>query len=253
MSLDDRTLSLNKVRVTYSRWGQTVEALRDVSISVPQGQWVLVIGPNGAGKTTLLNVISSRMMPSSGEVTINGKALRNMGRLEIAANIFHVHQDPLLGTAPGLTVYENLFVADYEGQGRRESTKTLRKKYSVLLERVGLKNMLKHSVRDLSGGERQLITLLIASLRPAKIILLDEPLAALDPDRAKICIDEIARLNSDGRTIIQVTHDMDFIKGHGDRVIAIKNGTVTRDELLSNGLSDSMRNMWEILNMGARD
>jgi ABC-type uncharacterized transport system ATPase component len=249
MSLDDRTLSLNKVRVTYSRWGQTVEALRDVSISVPQGQWVLVIGPNGAGKTTLLNVISSRMMPSSGEVTINGKALRNMGRLEIAANIFHVHQDPLLGTAPGLTVYENLFVADYEGQGRRESTKTLRKKYSVLLERVGLKNMLKHSVRDLSGGERQLITLLIASLRPAKIILLDEPLAALDPDRAKICIDEIARLNSEGRTIIQVTHDMDFANIYGDRVVVFREGRIVYDKLSDHGTVSQIQNVWKVLNI----
>lgn len=253
MSLDEQTLSVNKVRVTYSRWGQNVEALKDVSISVPQGQWVLVIGPNGAGKTTFLRVLSGRMTPSEGEVTIGGKSIRNMGRLELAAKLFHVHQDPLLGTAPALTVFENLLAADHEGQMKREPIKNLRKKYLLMLERVGLESMLRQPVRDLSGGERQLITLLIADLRPARIIILDEPFAALDPDRTNICIEEISRLNSEGRTIIQVTHDMDFVNGHGDRVVAFKEGRITHDKLLDIKSARTTNEMWQVLSAGNRE
>lgn len=249
MRYDGQALSADGISVTYSRWGQTVEALRRVSFSIPQGQWVLFIGPNGAGKTTLLKVLSGSMVPSGGEVRLGEKAIRNMGRLELAANLFYVHQDPLLGTAPALTVYENLFVADHEGQREREGIKTLRKKYLLMLERVGLKNMLKQPVRDLSGGERQLITLLIADLRPARIIILDEPFAALDPDRTKICIEEISRLNSEGRTIVQVTHDMDFVNGHGDRVIAFKEGQIAYDKSSDDGTVGQTQNVWQGLNI----
>lgn len=251
MRYDGQALSVDGIRVTYSRWGQTVEALRDVSFSIPQGQWVLFIGPNGAGKTTLLKVLSGSMVPSGGEVRLGEKAIRNMGRLELAANLFYVHQDPLLGTAPALTVYENLFVADYEGQRKRESIKALRKKYLLMLERVGLKNMLKQPVRDLSGGERQLITLVIANLRPARIIILDEPFAALDPDRTKICIEEISRLNSEGRTIVQVTHDMNFVSYHGDRVVAFKDGEIVHDEVLDKMATRPIYEMWQALSAGS--
>jgi len=249
MILDEQYLTVKDISMTFSRWGQNVEALKDVSLSVPQGQWVLVIGPNGAGKTTFLKVLSGRMVPSNGEVLVNGKALRSMGRLEIAANIFHVHQDPLLGTAPGLTVFENLIVADHEAQKTREPHGKLKKKYMPMLERVGLQKMLKQPVRDLSGGERQLLTLLVVSLRPARMVILDEPFAALDPDRTRVCIDEISRLNSEGRTIIQVTHDMDFVNGYGDRVVAFKDGKIIHDELLDKRSTRPIHDLWQALSI----
>ncbi len=247
MNLNEQHLTVKNISVTFSRWGQNVEALKDVSISISQGQWVLVIGPNGAGKTTFLKVLSGRMTPSNGEVMVNGKTLRSMGRLEIAANIFHVHQDPLLGTAPGLTVFENLIVADHEAQRTKELHGRLKKKYLPMLERVGLQKMLKQLVRDLSGGERQLLTLIVVSLRPARIVILDEPFAALDPDRTRVCIEEISRLNSEGRTIIQVTHDMDFVNGHGNRVVAFKEGRIIHDELLDIGSPKVINDMWQTL------
>lgn len=247
MIFDGQHLAVNNLSVVFSRWGQKVEALKDISISFPKGQWVLVIGPNGAGKTTFLNVISGRIEPSKGNVVINGKELRDMGRLEVAANIIYVHQDPLLGTAPALTVFENLIVADHEAQRTRESHGRLKKKYMPVLERVGLQKMLKQQVRDLSGGERQLLTLLIVSLRPARIVILDEPFASLDPDRMKICIDEISRLNSEGRTIVQVTHDMDFVDTHGDRVVALKGGELVYDSLLGKDLLRQSKDVWQNL------
>jgi putative ABC transport system ATP-binding protein len=212
------------VRLSYERWGQTVNALDGVSLSVPRGQWLILVGQNGSGKTSLLRVLSGRVTPDNGQARINGRTAGEMNAGDLAEAVFLIHQDPLLGTAPDLTVFENLVVAD--SQATIEPRRALQAKYAEFLKPLGLADRMKQPVQSLSGGERQLLALLIARLRPASLILLDEPLAALDPAKAQRCLTEIAALRMAGKTIIQVTHDPELAATLGDRTAVMGNGRV---------------------------
>lgn len=226
----DEFLVIENLTVTFSRWGQIVHALDSVSFSVPRSQWVVLVGPNGSGKSTLLNVINSRLRPSAGNVFLEGKISSN-GNNEIAQRVFQIHQDPLLGTAPDLTILENLIAADYEAERNHASRQNMKKKYLELLSPLGLHDRLNQQVLRLSGGERQLLALLIARLRPASLILLDEPLAALDPVKADMCLNQISELNKMGKTIIQVTHEPELATNLGNRTIALQAGRIVYDQL----------------------
>ena len=238
-------LEIEGLDVAFSRWGQTFSALNALDLSVEKGEWVMLIGPNGSGKSTLLRAISGRVQPERGAVTLLGKDVLKMSTPERAMNLFHIHQDPLLGTAPVLTVFENLAVADYQGKIEREPKHALLKKYTELLQPLGLSDRMKQPARTLSGGERQLLALLIARLRPAPLVLLDEPLAALDPGRAEICLKELVRLHEQGKTLIQVTHEEDHAVSLGSRTVALNEGRVVYDETSSARSADAIRNHWQ--------
>lgn len=225
-------IAVRNLVVSFSRWGQMVTAVDKASIDVPAGEWVLLVGHNGAGKSTLLRAIGGQLRPASGNVIINGRRIDDLSPLELAGTLFTVHQDPLLGSAPLLTVFENLFVADPQAWKGRLSAADLSMRYSALLEPVGLAERMKQSVKLLSGGERQLLAMIIAGLRQAPIILLDEPLAALDPQKTELCIGQISRMHREGKTIIQVAHDVRALRGLADRMVTLKNGQIIADESL---------------------
>jgi putative tryptophan/tyrosine transport system ATP-binding protein len=237
-------LELRDITVAFSRWGQKVVALDRVSLTVPEGQWLILVGPNGSGKSTLIRAVSGRVQPDKGQVLVNGKSVAGMSPAELANNVFHVHQDPLLGTAPILTVFENLAVADHQARLDREPKRLLAKKYCEMLRPLGLGERLKQPVRTLSGGERQLLALLIARLRPSSIVLLDEPLAALDPFKAEVCMREISDLSRRGKTIIQVTHNQEHAALLGDRTVALQGGRVVYDEGKDSRTTDSLSDRW---------
>ncbi len=222
-------LNIEGLTVTYSRWGQSVHALVDLSLSVPTGQWVILVGHNGSGKSSLLKSIMGQTSITNGKVSIGNDDISCFKLNQLANMFYFVHQNPLAGTAPKLTLFENLLVADREVKNKTVGKKALISKYSELLEPVGLQGRLNQLVQNLSGGERQIASLLIALLRPAKILLLDEPLAALDPARAKICIDLIKHLHREGRTILQISHDLSFAKAEGERVVALSDGSIVFD------------------------
>jgi putative ABC transport system ATP-binding protein len=230
MGSNSSFLQVENLTVKFSRWGQAVTALDSITLSMPQGQWLIVVGHNGSGKSTLLKAISGQIEVDAGEVLIEGRRVGAMRGGELAGKLFYVHQDPLLGTAPILTVYENLVVADYYAQLEREAKHLLLLKYKEMLEPLGLSERMKQPVRTLSGGERQLLALLIARLRPASLVLLDEPFAALDPAKVKLCMLEIVRLNKAGKTLIQVTHDERLAFSLGDRTVGLKGGRIVYDE-----------------------
>ena len=233
------------VTVTFSRWGQTVKALEEVSLEIPRGQWLMLVGPNGSGKSTLLKVLSGRRVPEGGQAYINGQEVRSMADGRRAKEVFLVHQDPLLGTAKNLTVFENLLVADYESYKNGASRQVLEQKYGKLLRPLGLADRLKQRVQTLSGGERQLLTLLIAQLRPALLILLDEPLAALDPAKADMCLKQITELHRLGKTLVHVTHNLEHAVSLGDRTVALNDGQMVHDELGKTRSLDSLGEHWQ--------
>lgn len=241
--LSENYLKLESVTKSFYRWGQEVKALDSVSVNIKEGEWVMLLGHNGSGKTTLLNAISARLKPDLGEVFIEGRSISGLSAKELSRYTFHVHQDPLLGTAPTLTLFENLFIADQSVDAENSSRHQLKDKYLELLRPIGLQNRLKQLARNLSGGERQLIALLIAQLRPSKLMLLDEPLSALDPNRTDLCLEQIRKLHTMGKTILQVTHDISLALQNGNRIIMMNNGKILYDKTSDYDVQ-MLRDLW---------
>lgn len=244
MNTNQSSVELIDLTITFSRWGQNLTALNRVNLKIPKGQWVMLAGHNGSGKSTLLKAISKRLTPNSGQIIICGKQASRMSASEIADHVFHVNQDPLMGTAPKLTLFENLMVADRQAQIEGTSQHELAHKYRKLLEPLGLADRMKQLALYFSGGERQLITLLIARMRSASLLLLDEPLAALDPTRAETCMNIIATLHSEGTSIIQVTHDSSLAITSGDRTLMLNEGRLVYDQIGMLRKSQDLHDIW---------
>jgi len=230
--------------LSYERWGQKVKALDNVTFSVPRGQWLVLVGHNGSGKSSLLRVLSGMEKPESGRVTVDGGPIADLVGRKLAETVFLVHQNPLRGTAEDLTVFENLMVGDWQGRLERSSKQSLFAKYEKMLRPFGLDTRMKQPVHTLSGGERQLLAILIAGLRPSSLILLDEPLAALDPVKAAHCHDKIADLHRAGKTIIQVTHEAELAASMGDRTSGLRGGRLAYDEVSSHRNIEALRQHW---------
>jgi len=241
---DNPLLTTNDLSVTYSRWGQTIKALDMVTTSVAKGEWVVLVGPNGSGKSTFLKVVSGQVIADSGVARIDGREVRDMTFRELADYVFLVQQDPLLGTAPILTVFENLMVVDHDGKMSHGSKHALSRKYLDLLTPLGLGNRMKQPVKTLSGGERQLLALLIARLRPSPLVLLDEPLSSLDPQKAELCMNEVSTLNSMGKTVIQVTHDAESAVSIGTRTLVFGSGRLIYDSNGKQRSLEAIRQFW---------
>jgi putative ABC transport system ATP-binding protein len=220
-------LEVKGLACTFERWGQTVRALDDVNLSIPSGQCLVIAGHNGAGKSTLLRIVAGRNRDYTGNVWLERRLLRRVGDSDLARQVYYLHQDPALGSAPGLTVFENLVIADrYAGRLSRRSQET---RYMDLLREVSLESRIHHPAHYLSGGERQLLAFLIARMWGAPIVLLDEPFAALDARRALICVGELDRFRSTGTTILLVTHSVTMAASFGDRTIVLSAGQVIYD------------------------
>lgn len=237
-------VSIQDVCVTFTRWGQRVAALDTVSLSIPAGQWLMLVGHNGSGKSTLLKAVCGQIRLEYGIIDLFGDRLGSLSARRLAEQVFLVHQDPLVGTAPALTVFENLLVADADAARSHAPRRQLHAEYHELLAPLGLASRLRQLVRYLSGGERQLLALLIARLRRSPVVLLDEPLAALDPGKAQLCLDLIKELNRSGRTVLQVTHDPDLALSCGHRTVVLRAGRVAFDQSGHSRAADDLRKAW---------
>lgn len=219
---------LHGIHVTYRRWGQSLTALAGIDLEVKAGEWVMIVGHNGSGKSTLLKVVAGQQEATKGRVEINGSPQAG-GAEGFDSDLFHVCQDPLLGTAEGLTLMENLVVADPSHQRRGPSPGVRRDRYMELLSQFDLAPRANQLLRYFSGGERQQVALIIAKLRNPQILLLDEPLAALDPSRLPGCEQLIASMSAAGCTILQITHDTNTAQTGGHRTIALEAGRILYD------------------------
>lgn len=210
-------------------------ALNDLSLTLENGDFVTIIGSNGAGKSTMLNAISGVFPVDSGSIVIDEKNVTRLPEYKRAAYLGRVFQDPMMGTAPTMQIDENLALAARRGQRRGLKwgiTKAEREKYYELLKSLGLglEDRMGVKVGLLSGGQRQAITLLMATLNKPKVLLLDEHTAALDPKTAATVLslsDKIVREN--GLTTLMVTHNMQNAIDYGNRLIMMHNGRVIFD------------------------
>ncbi len=210
-------------------------AIDGISLDCPKGDFVTVIGSNGAGKTTLLNLIAGTYSPDEGDISIDGTRVTHLAEHRRAKYLGRIFQNPLMGTAASMTIEENLAMADLRGQPRglrRGVTKARREFYREILSvlELGLEDRLKDSVSLLSGGQRQSLTLLMATLLIPKLLLLDEHTAALDPKTSRRVLeltDRIVRENN--LTTIMVTHNMQQAIRFGNRMIMLHEGKIRFD------------------------
>lgn len=210
-------------------------ALRGVSLTLEDGDFVTVIGGNGAGKSTLLNAISGVWPVDQGTISIGGVDVTHLPEHKRAKYIGRVFQDPMMGTAASMQIEENLALAARRGKARGLRSgigKGEREEYRELLKilDLGLEDRLTSKVGLLSGGQRQALTLLMATLQKPQLLLLDEHTAALDPKTAAKVLDATERIvQKDNLTTLMITHNMRDAIAHGNRLIMMYEGRVVVD------------------------
>ncbi len=210
-------------------------ALHDVSFKLDEGDFATMIGSNGSGKSTLLNCIAGVYQVDRGLITIDGMDMTRLSEYRRAAKLGRVFQDPMMGTASDMEIEENLALALRRGQRRSLSwgiTHKEREYYRELLKKLGLglENRLNIKVGLLSGGQRQALTLLMATLKKPKLLLLDEHAAALDPRTAKKVLELTDRIVEEGNlTTLMVTHNMRDAINHGNRLLMMYEGQIILD------------------------
>jgi putative ABC transport system ATP-binding protein len=210
-------------------------ALRGVSLTLKEGEFVTVIGGNGAGKSTLLNAVAGVWGVDSGTISIDGVNVTRLPEHKRAKFIGRVFQDPMMGTAPTMQIEENLALAARRGQFRGLRWGITAKERAHYREQLrtldlGLEDRLTSRVGLLSGGQRQALTLLMASLKRPKLLLLDEHTAALDPKTAEKVLELSDRIVAEnGLTTMMVTHNMKDAIAHGNRLIMLYDGRIVID------------------------
>ena len=231
-------LQINKVSKSFNLTGNKEDlriALDQVSLDIKDGEFVTIIGGNGSGKSTLMNVISGVFPPDQGSIMIDNIDVSKLKEYQRAKYLGRVFQDPNMGTAAMMSILENLEVAY-----RRDKKKTLKwgftkSRESMYVERLkelnlGLETRLQQKVGLLSGGQRQALTLLMATLNKPKLLLLDEHTAALDPKTSKIVLDLTQKVVTENKlTTIMITHNMRDALKYGNRLIMLSNGHIVLD------------------------
>ena len=226
-------LSVNNISKTF--FAGTINerrALVDLNLVLDEGDFVTVIGSNGAGKSTLLNTISGRYPVDAGAISIDGSPVSRLKEFQRARYVGRVFQDPMAGTAPDLTIEQNLALALQRGKRRglrRGITKARREQFAHELAslELGLEDRLTAKVGLLSGGQRQALSLLMAGFTQPRILLLDEHTAALDPQRAALVTSLTERIVAEGNlTTLMVTHNMEQALALGNRLIMMHEGRI---------------------------
>lgn len=229
-------ISLEHLAKTFNK-GLTNEnvAVRDVSLHIQQSEYVIIVGANGSGKSTLLNLIAGNIFSDNGKIIIDNNDVTRLRDFERSKFISRVFQNPLQGTAPDLSVLDNFRLAALRTQSKKlisgvnkNFEKLVKDHISVL--KLGLENKIHQSMGTLSGGQRQALTLVMGTMDHCKVMLLDEPAAALDPRSAALVMEkanEIIAINK--LTAVLVTHNMKDALQYGGRLILMKEGRIEKD------------------------
>ena len=230
-------LEVKKITKIYNP-GEITEVcvFRDFSLKVEEGEFISIVGSNGSGKTSLLNIICGSIGLEAGEIIINGQNVTHEKEYSRYRRIGRVYQNPALGTSPGLTMLENLSLADNKGKHfnltrgvNRQRRDFYREQLSTL--DLGLEDKLDVKLGALSGGQRQAVALLMATLTPIDFLILDEHTAALDPKTAEIIMELTDRVVREKKlTAIMVTHNLRYAVEYGSRLLMMDRGQVVLDK-----------------------
>lgn len=209
--------------------------LKDVSLDIHEHDFITILGGNGAGKSTLFNVIAGTLPLTSGSIHILGENVTHFSPEKRAKYLSRVFQDPKMGTAPRMTVAENLLIAKFRGEKRGlvpRSLNSYREEFQATIEKIGngLDKHLETPIEFLSGGQRQALSLLMATLKRPELLLLDEHTAALDP-KTSVDLMELTNefVSRDRLTALMITHHMEDALKYGNRLIVMKDGQIIQD------------------------
>lgn len=229
-------IELSHIGVTFKK-GSPLEkqALCDLDFKIEKQSFVTVIGSNGAGKSTMLGILAGDILPSEGKVFIHGVDVSRKTTADRASMIARVFQDPLAGSCGALTIEENLALASRRGKSRGLGFALTRKNRGYFRDRIaelglGLEDRIHNRMDSLSGGQRQAVSLIMATLSNADVLLLDEHTAALDPGMAEFIMQLTKKIITDNHmTALMVTHSMRQALDYGDRTLMLHGGRVVLD------------------------
>ncbi|MFM7218319.1 MAG: ABC transporter ATP-binding protein [Bacteroidota bacterium] len=229
-------ISLQNIRKCFGAGTPAeVTALNNVSLEIPSGEFVVLLGSNGSGKSTLMNVIAGSEMTDQGKVMIDGKDVTNSSAHDRSSDVARIFQQPTAGTASELTLLENFRLAALRTQSKGLRIGTGPAFRALVKEKVatlglGLENKIDQEMGTFSGGQRQALTLLMAVMDKTKVLLLDEPAAALDPRTSARIMELSEQLVKEHRlTAILITHELKDALRYGDRVILLSEGSIVQD------------------------
>jgi putative ABC transport system ATP-binding protein len=229
-------ISLKNINKTFNTGKPNqVTALNDINLDIKAGEFLVIVGSNGSGKTTMLNLVAGNIMPTSGTITIDEENVTRLPEYKRSKWIARIFQNPLSGTAADLSIIDNFRLAALRTQskpltiGKDEKFKALVKDRIATLG-MGLEDKTEQPIGTLSGGQRQALTLLMSVMDTCKILLLDEPTAALDPRSAEKVLQTADSLIKEFKlTAILVTHNLKDAGNYGSRIIQMGEGEVLKD------------------------
>jgi putative ABC transport system ATP-binding protein len=225
----------NLTKIYHPGSSDEVHALSGVNLSVEAGSFVVIIGSNGSGKSTLLHSLLGTVIPTSGNIKIDEQSLIGIPAYKRSRWISMVFQDPIKGTAPELTVLENFRLASLRTKNKGLSIGMNKNFKEEVAEKIktlgmGLENKLDQMMGSLSGGQRQALTLWMSVMDDTKLLLMDEPTAALDPKSAHQVMELAKKINQEmGITILLITHQMKEALDYGNRLLFFNQGNIERD------------------------
>ncbi|MBF0786502.1 MULTISPECIES: ABC transporter ATP-binding protein [unclassified Streptococcus] len=225
----------NATKVVNNGLDEEKVILHQVSLTIHEHDFITILGGNGAGKSTLFNVIAGTLPLTSGTIRILGEDVTKLSPEKRAKYLARVFQDPKMGTAPRMTVAENLLIAKFRGEGRGLVPRKLnsyKKEFQATVTQIGngLENHLDTPIEFLSGGQRQALSLLMATLKRPELLLLDEHTAALDP-KTSVALMELTDhfVTKDQLTALMITHQMEDALKYGNRLLVMKDGHIIQD------------------------
>jgi putative ABC transport system ATP-binding protein len=226
-------LKLNDISITFNPGTPNAKtALSHLSLHIKKGDFVSIIGANGAGKSTLFNAIGGTFITDEGSIELDGKDITLMPEHKRAKSIGRLFQDPMLGSAPGMSIMDNMALAAGKGGWLSILTKKEKEAFRdrVAVLEMGLEDRMDQPVRLLSGGQRQALTLLMATYNPPKLLLLDEHTAALDPATSEKVMKITKQVVEDNKlTCMMITHNMTTALAYGNRTLMMNRGNVIYD------------------------
>ncbi len=230
-------LELKNIKKVYNPGSVTEMCLfENFNLKVKDGEFVSVVGSNGSGKTSMLNIICGSIGVEGGDILLNGEKINRLSEFKRYRKIGRVYQNPALGTSPNLTMMENLSLADNKGKryGLGAGVNSKRRDFyreQLALLGLGLEDKLHVKMGSLSGGQRQAVALLMATLTPIDFLILDEHTAALDPKTADTIMDLTDKLVREKKlTAIMVTHNLRYAVEYGDRILMMDKGHAILDK-----------------------